>query len=195
MSEAIVSVPGNMAASRPDRRLLTALRRGDPDAVRRLHAEHGDAVFGFLVATLTDRGAAEDVFQQVFVQAWQQAHRYDPARGGLRAWLLAIARSRALDHLRRRVPEPTDPATGRLALLEGEAAEPAVDALLEQWRLAELLDRLTAEERDLLRRRFYESRSQREIAEATGIPLGTVKMRMVGALRRLREMLEQEGEA
>jgi RNA polymerase sigma-70 factor (ECF subfamily) len=186
-----VTLAGEMTLpSRSDRRLLAGLRRGDPDAIRRLHAEHADAVFGFLHATLGERAAAEDVFQQVWLQAWQQAARYRPERGGLRAWLLMIARSRALDHLRKRVPEPTDPASGALALLE---AEPAVDALLEQWRLAALLERLPGEERDLLRRRFYEGRTQREIAQDTGIALGTVKMRMVDGLARLRTMIEDEG--
>ena len=78
MTAATVTLPEAMAAPRPDRRLLAGLRRGDPEAMRRLHAEHGDAVFGFLLATLGERAAAEDVFQQVFVQAWQQADRYDP---------------------------------------------------------------------------------------------------------------------
>src|SRR3954453_323862 len=119
MTAAPVTLPGPMAAPRPDRRLLSGLRRGDPEAVRRLHAEHGDAVFGFLLATLRDRAGAEDVFQQVFVPAWQQAGRFPAGRGSLGTWLLTIARSRPIDDLPRRVPETTDPATRRLALLEG----------------------------------------------------------------------------
>ena len=105
---------------------------------------------------------------------------------------MTIARSRAIDHLRKRVPEPRDPA-GSLALLEGEADQEAgVDALVEQWRFAGLLGRLPDEEADLLRRRFYDGATQREIAAATGIPLGTVKMRMVQGLARLRDLLDAE---
>lgn len=175
-----------------DRRLAAGLRRRDPAALAELHAEAGHTVLGFLVRLLRDRAAAEDVFQAVFLEAWQRGPAYDPDRASPMTWLMTIARSRAIDHLRRRVPEPRDPA-GSLALLEGEADPQAdVDALLEQWRVAHLLRRLPTEEADLLRRRFYDGASQREIAEATGIPLGTVKMRMVQALGRLRELLDAE---
>jgi RNA polymerase sigma-70 factor (ECF subfamily) len=132
------------------------------------------------------------VFQQVFLEAWQRGARYDPERAAPLTWLMAIARSRAIDHLRRRVPEPRDPA-GALALLEGEAdPAAALDALVEQWRFAHLLGELPGEEADVLRRRFYAGQSQREIAAATGIALGTVKMRMVQGLRRLRELIDAE---
>jgi RNA polymerase sigma-70 factor, ECF subfamily len=112
---------------------------------------------------------------------------YDPARAAPLTWLMSIARSRAIDRLRRRVPEPRDPA-GALEMLAGdEDPAAAIDA---QWRFAHLLGLLPPEEADVLRWRFYAGLSQREIAAATGIPLGTVKMRMVRALRRLRELIE-----
>ena len=81
-----------------------------------------------------DRAAAEDVQQQVFLEAWQRAERYDPERGGLLGWLLTIARSRAIDHLRRRVPEPRDPSSA--VALADRADDGRADELLEQWRLA-----------------------------------------------------------
>jgi RNA polymerase sigma-70 factor (ECF subfamily) len=175
-----------------DRHLADGLRRRDPEALARLHAEYGRTVLGFLVRTLRNRATAEDVFQQVFLEAWQRGPAYDPGRGSPLTWVMTIARSRAVDQLRRKVPEPRDPA-GSLALLEGEADPGAdIDGLVEQWRMAHLLGRLPDEEADLLRRRFYGGLSQREIAEATGIPLGTVKMRMVQALGRLRDMIDQE---
>lgn len=176
---------------RAERRLVARLRDGDADALRSLYEAHGPPVFGYLLAALRDRAAAEDVLQEVFLQAWRSAAHYDAARGSLRTWLLVIARSRALDHLRRRIPEPRDPASGSLTLVEGDAASD-VDELLESWRFAALLDRLPAEERELLRQRFYGGRSQSEIADETGIPLGTVKMRMVQGLRRLRDLIEED---
>jgi RNA polymerase sigma-70 factor (ECF subfamily) len=176
-----------------DRQLADGLRRRDSDAIARLHAECGSTVLGFLVRTLRDRATAEDVFQQVFLEAWERGPSYDPGRGSPLTWIMTIARSRAIDQLRRRVPEPRDPA-GSLALLEGEADPAAgVDALVEHWRMAHLLGRLPEDEADLLRRRFYGGRSQREIAADTGIALGTVKMRMVQALTRLRELMDEEG--
>ena len=80
------------------------------------------------------------------------------------------------------------------ALALGLWATSLSDDLVEQWRMAHLLGRLPPEQADLLRRRFYGGRSQSEIAAETGIPLGTVKMRMVQALARLREMIDEEGD-
>ena len=175
-----------------DRQLADGLRRRDPDALARVHAEYGRTVLGFLLRTLRNRATAEDVFQQVMLEVWQRGPTYDPQRASPLTWLMTIARSRAVDQLRRRVPEPRDPS-GSLALLEGEADPRAdLDGLVEQWRVAHLLGQLPDEEADLLRRRFYGGRSQREIAEETGIPLGTVKMRMVHALGRLRGLIDEE---
>jgi RNA polymerase sigma-70 factor, ECF subfamily len=181
--------------SRTEQRIADGLTRRDPAALEALHEAHGATVIGFLTRTLGERAAAEDVFQQVFLEAWQRGASYDPRRAGPLSWLLAIARSRAIDHLRRRIPEPRDP-TGALALREAGPEDPdGIDALVEQWRVADLLGRLPADEADMLRRRFYGGQSQREIAAATGTPLGTVKMRMARALERLRVLIAaEEGE-
>ena len=185
------AVAADRTASAAERRLADGLARRDEAALGELHATFGGTVMGFLARTLNDRATAEDVFQQVFLEAWQRGPAYDPDRASPLTWLMAIARSRAIDQFRKRVPEPRDPA-GSLALLEGEGHDAVVDELLERWRFAHLLGQLPAEEADLLRRRFYGGASQREIAEATGVPLGTVKMRMVQGLGRLRGMLDEE---
>jgi RNA polymerase sigma-70 factor (ECF subfamily) len=137
---------------------------------------------------LGDREAAADVQQQVFTEVWKRADRYDPRRAGLLTWVLTIARSRALDHLRKRVPEPRDPQVPDMRTVPSEA-----DDVVDRWRVAHLLGRLPEEERAVLRMRFYDDLSQSQIAAATGIPLGTVKGRMVSGLGRLREMIEGEG--
>ncbi len=182
--------PAVPSGDRAERRLAKRLARRDPEALRELYERHGRATFGFLVRLLGDRATAEDVQQQVFLEAWQRGERYDPARGGLRSWLLAIARSRAIDQLRRRVPEPRDPAS--TVALADRADEARADELLEHWLVVGALDDIPATEAELLRRRFYLGQSQSEIAEATGVPLGTVKSRMVSGLRRMRDALEDE---
>jgi RNA polymerase sigma-70 factor, ECF subfamily len=189
----VASVSANArTASAADRALADRLRRRDDAAVRELHETCGRTVLGFLVRALGDRASAEDVFQQVFLEVWQRGPSYDPERAAPLTWIMTIARSRAVDQLRRRVPEPRDP-TGTAALLEGQADPAAdLDALAEQWRMAGLLGQLPDDEADLLRRRFYGGASQREIAAATGIPLGTVKMRMVQGLARLRDLIDAE---
>ena len=128
--------------------------------------------------------------QQVFLELWQRGPDYDPRRGSPLTWAMTIARSRAIDHLRRRIPEPLDP-TGA-TLREDHPSDSELDELLERWRLAALLGGLPAQEADVLHRRFYEGRTQAEIAADTGVPLGTVKSRMVAGLARLREALDQE---
>jgi RNA polymerase sigma-70 factor (ECF subfamily) len=137
-----------------------------------------------------DAGAAEDVQQQVFLDVWRRADEFDPARGSLLTWIMTITRSRAIDHLRRRTPEPAD-QDAILAQLDAAATAPATDALIEQWHMVDLLRRLPPAEADVLRRRFYGGASQSQIAADTGIPLGTVKTRMVSGLQRLRTLMEE----
>jgi RNA polymerase sigma-70 factor, ECF subfamily len=189
--DASVPVP----ARRPDRaerRLAARLRARDADALRTVYDRYGNATFGLLVRMLGDRATAEDVQQQTFAEVWRRSADYDPARAGLLTWVLTIARSRAIDHLRRRIPEPHDPH-GPLALAERDApAEEELDALLERARMAHYLGLLPDDERELLRLRFFAELSQSEIAERTGIALGTVKTRMVRGLDRLRDLLEAE---
>jgi len=173
-----------------DGALAARLGAGDPGAIAALYERYGSAIFAFLLSTLRDRSTAEDVQQQVFLEAWQRASRYDAARGGLLTWLMMIARSRAIDHLRRRVPEPVG-ALGDLPVA-GEESIDEVDRLVERYRVASLLAGLHPEEAKILRMRFYEDLSQVEIADRTGIPLGTVKMRMARALERMRDRIGAE---
>jgi RNA polymerase sigma-70 factor (ECF subfamily) len=175
--------------SRDERRLARGLRRGDEAALADVYSEFGGTTFAYLLRTLGDRAAAEDVQQQIFLEVWQRGRSFDPKRGTLLAWILTIARSRAIDHLRRRVPEPVEDVDDAA---HGPVDDAPADELLEQWRVAHYLRRLRPEESAVLRMRFYHDLSQSEIAEQTGIPLGTVKMRMVQALDRLRSMIEVE---
>lgn len=171
-----------------DRRLAARLIGDDARALEEIHARSGAALYAYLRRVLRDVGSAEDVFQQVFVEVWRRRLEYDPARSALTTWLFTIARSRALDELRRRRPRPVDPAA-----LPEVAESPAHDAAIDRWLVADLLGCLPALERELLQLRFYDELSQTEIAARTGLPLGTVKTRMVRALTRLRELMDEEG--
>jgi RNA polymerase sigma-70 factor (ECF subfamily) len=183
---------GAALGRRPSRRAL-ALRRRDRDTLDEVYGEYAGTVLGYLINVLGDRGAAEDVHQQVFLEVWQRAPSYDPERAGILTWIMTIARSRAIDELRRRTPEPRDPAQSAAMVFAVDAdPETSPDALIERWRVAHMLSRLREEDARLLRMRFYDGLSQSEIAERTGIPLGTVKMRMVAALETLRELVGSE---
>jgi len=177
---------------RRERQLAARLRARDPEALTEIYDVCGAATFGYLVRVLRDRATAEDVQQQVFAEIWRRGPQYDPERAGLLTWALTIARSRAIDHLRRRVPEPRDPQVTAATIESGQDTATEADALAERWRMAHYLGQLPEDERRLLQMRFYEELSQSEIAERTGVALGTVKARMVRGLRRMRELIEAE---
>ena len=185
------SMPADATPSLEECRLVEGLRDREPGALQEAYDRFGRITFGFLVKTLGDRGAAEEVQQQVFLEIWRRADRFDPERGKLLTWVMTIARSRAIDHLRRRVPEPIDP-NAAAAAADAPSGGGEIEALADQWRMRALLDRLPTTEADLLRLRFYDGFSQSEIAAREDIPLGTVKTRMISGLRRLREMIEEE---
>lgn len=178
--------------ARDPRRLVAGVRAQDQRALQELYARDGAMTFGFLLRLLRDRATAEDVQQEVWLDVWRRGPTYDPSRGTLLAWVMQIARSRGIDQLRRRVPEPRDPA-GAVALADQEDPSASVDAAISDWSVAALLSQLPEDEGDLLRMRFADGLSQTEIAERTGVALGTVKMRMAQGLRRLRTMMEAEG--
>ncbi|MBJ7459246.1 MAG: sigma-70 family RNA polymerase sigma factor [Thermoleophilaceae bacterium] len=170
--------------------VLSGLKNGSEDAITKIYAEYGRIVFGYLRRTLRDEGSAEDVQQQVFTEVWKRGHSYDPERSSLLTWIMQIARSRAIDFLRKRTPEPVEIDDNfPTDMTDGDGF---TSALGDQWQVAQLLQRLPREESDMLRARFYLGKSQTEIAQESGIALGTVKMRMVDGLRRMRELLEEE---
>ena len=181
------------APSTTELRIAAGLRRRDPDAVRALYAEYGPGALALLHDAIRDRSAVEDVYQQVLLEAWERGRSFDPARASLRTWLATIARSRAIDHLRRRVPEPHDPTLPYASARERDhgACEP-VTQLVDRVTLEQLMERLTPEEAEVVRLRWQVGLSQRQISSHTGVPLGTVKSRTASALRRLRTMLEEE---
>ena len=179
--------------SRSERRLAARLARGDETALKEIEAEYAGMMRGYLRQMLRDSSSSEDVAQQVMLEVWQRRASFDPSRSSLSSWIMMIAKSRAIDLMRRQVPEPHDPAVTATLVDRGASEQDPADELAEQWRMAHLLTLLPRDEAEILRMRFHDEMSQSEIAAATGIALGTVKMRMVSALGRLREMIESEG--
>jgi RNA polymerase sigma-70 factor (ECF subfamily) len=175
----------------PDEQVLAdRLRERDEVALSDVYELYSRPVFAFLNRFTGDRSAAEDIQQQVFLEVWQKASRFDPGRGSLLTWIMTIARSRALDHSRRRVPEPHDPSAASSFADTNATSEPDIDRAIDDWHFTQLLDTLPPQEAEVLRYRFHGELSQTEISERTGVPLGTVKSRMVSALDRLRLQME-----
>lgn len=176
--------------NRSEKRLIEELQAGRASAISEVEALYGRALSGLLRDVLADPASVEDVRQQVLVEVWRRGPEFDPERSSPLTWILMIARSRAIDEQRRRRPDPVDPADA--GEIEDRPAGEGSDQLLERWRIAALLGRIPADEATMLRLRFYEGLSQTEIADRTGIALGTVKRRMVTGLARLRDLIEKE---
>lgn len=178
-----------------DRECLRRLAAGDPDAVARLYDRHASAIYSLVLRILGDDGDAEDAVQEVFAQAWRQAARYDPARGPVAAWLLMMARTRAIDKLRARRarsgPQAVEPdAMDGLPAGGPDAATEMIDA--EQARaVRRALGELPLLQRIALELAYYEGLTQREIAERLEEPLGTVKTRIRLGLLKLRDALAE----
>jgi RNA polymerase sigma factor (sigma-70 family) len=173
-----------------DEALLAGFAARDPEAaagfVRRFQAR----VYGLALTIVRDRAIAEDVAQETFVRAWKQAGSYDPRRGRVLTWLLAIARNRAIDVTRLRASRPLDPdvVTARLELerqATGDVDESTrVD---ERETVREALADLPAEQRRALVLAVYFGRTAGEISELDGVALGTVKWRIRQAMIKLRK--------
>ncbi len=166
----------------PSEALIGRIAAGQHDALREFYDRYASLVNGLALRILRDPSDAEDVVQEVFVQAWRQADRFDPARGTPEAWLCTLARTRALDKLRRRVSRREEPA-------ETAPGTTATPRNVEVLAVRKALEHLSANQRRALELAYYEGLTQSEIAERLGEPLGTIKTRIRTAMMRLREAL------
>jgi RNA polymerase sigma-70 factor (ECF subfamily) len=160
------------------------------DAMRALYRHYGGELYGFALNALGDRGAAEEIVQEVFLRAWRHAERYDPERAAVRTWLYQITRHAIIDARRRAAVRPGLPLHQPE---EEEAGGVSLEQAMLGWQVAAALERLTPEHRQMIRMAQFRGLTMREIADATGLPLGTVKSRTWYALRSLRLVLEEMG--
>ncbi len=159
------------------------------DELRELYRRYSGELFGFAVGALGDREQAEEVVQDVFAQLWRHAGRYDGSRASVRTWLYAIARNRIVDVHRRAAARPKRADEGSP---EAEAEfDESLDQAVLRWQVAAALARLSPAHREVIRLAHYGGLTMREIADRTGVPLGTVKSRTSYALRHLRLILDE----
>ncbi len=168
--------------------LLEAVQRGDQKALEQLYDQYSAALFGTIMKIVGSTDQAEEVLQDSFVKIWRSAPTYDPSKGRTFTWMLNIARNTAIDLV-------------RTAQFRGSEKLQAIDKHVyrlgsdeERLRLDNLgmdtvLGRLKPEHRELIELAYYQGFSQQEIAERTGLPLGTVKSRTRVALQQLKEAL------
>ncbi len=162
--------------------LLEQVADGDRQAFAALYDRYAHRLLGLIVRILGIRGDAEDVLQETFLQVWRTAGRFDPAKAPPDVWLLLLARSRALDRLRRRTPvieAGQERASADDPPAEAERTE-AAD------RAREAVNDLPADQRVAVELAFFHGLTHEEIAARLNAPLGTVKTRIRLGLIRLR---------
>jgi RNA polymerase sigma-70 factor, ECF subfamily len=175
-----------------DQQTLDRMAKGDADALGELYDRHAGRVYSLALRIVRDPGEAEDVVQDVFAQAWRQASRYTASRGVVAAWLLTLARSRAIDRLRARRARPEGQDRENAAVRVADSGPPMEWQYLslEQIRLVRAaLERLPFLQRAAIELAYFEGLTHVEIAARLEEPLGTVKTRIRSALIKLRESL------
>jgi len=185
-----------MNTSLNDGDALAAAVGGDGAGVATLYDRYSRVVYSLALRIVQIEAEAEDVVQEVFAQMFRQAGRYDSRRGSVSSWLLTIARTRAIDHVRarKRLPdrrfgrEPESAAENVPDPRADQESQTLTDEQVQRVRRA--LGGLPAEQRKALKLAYYEGLSQSEIAERLKEPLGTVKSRIRTAMIKLRDSLE-----
>jgi RNA polymerase sigma-70 factor, ECF subfamily len=173
--------------------LLGRIAAGDREAFAQLFDQEAPTVLGLLTRLLRDRGRAEEVLQETFLQVWQQAGRYRQELARPRSWILMMARSRALDGIRARQSRERREET--VEQWQGaRVEEPVGTAGLEEdehrRRVAAALAGLPAEQRQCIELAFFDGLTHSEIAQRLAAPLGTVKSRILLGMNKLRHTLD-----
>ncbi|WP_328453021.1 MULTISPECIES: RNA polymerase sigma factor [unclassified Amycolatopsis] len=164
---------------------------GEPQVLRAVFDRYGPAVQRLARASLRDSADVDDVVQATFVSAWNGRHTYDPEKAGLLAWLLGITRRRVVDLLRARGRHQRDNDAAAAAAPAEEAAVESPDRVLDRLVVADGLTRLPETQSEVLRLAFYDDLTHTQIAERTGLPLGTVKSHLRRGMQNLRSQLDR----
>lgn len=166
---------------------------GDGEAFARIFEMHSPVALGLLVRILGRRSEAEEVLQEVFLQVWTQADRYAAGRSTPRGWILMLARSRALDRIRRResARRREEGAAEEEGLQEGVApvGTARLEAVEQRDQVHSALGSLTPEQRRCIELAFFEGLTHTQIADRLKAPLGTVKSRILLGMNKLRQAL------
>jgi RNA polymerase sigma-70 factor, ECF subfamily len=172
--------------------LMRRIGAGEGEALAEVFDLCSPQVLGLLVRILGRRSEAEEILQEVFLQVWTQAGRYDPQRSSPRGWILMLARSRALDRLRRRDSsrrrEEEVAGDPRLSAVHPVGTE-RLEAVERKTRISSALGVLSPEQRHCIELAFFEGLTHTQIAERLQAPLGTVKSRILLGMNKLRQAL------
>lgn len=180
----------------PDDALLVLVGAGDERAFRELFARYAAVAHALAFRLVRQAQVAEEIVQEAFLAVWRTPQRYDPSRGSVRSWLMGTVHHRAVDAVRREQAQRRR-ADQAATLVLTDVEDPiddivsALDLPRERGLVQKALAGLPDEQRDVIKQMYFDGMSQSQIAERTGLPLGTVKSRTLLAMRRLRAHLAE----
>lgn len=175
-----------------DEVLVQLIAGGDKDALRVLFARHHVRVFRFLTRIVGNDASAEDLVNEVFLEVWRNAGRFE-ARSQVSTWMLAIARFKALASMRRRQHDELDEEASEMIEDTADDPEVAVHKTERSALLQLCLKQLSVAHRQVVDLVYYHDQSIEEVAEIIGVPASTVKTRMFYARKRIAEMMAERG--
>jgi RNA polymerase sigma-70 factor (ECF subfamily) len=177
---------GDLAAA------ITAVARGDDAAFAVVYDQCAAAVLGTVHRVLRDAAQSEEVMQEVLLDVWRNAARFDPAAGSATAWIMMLAHRRAVDRVRSEQKSAERELKAATSSIAYDEVTDAVEARLDHERVRRCLGSLTELQRESVTLAYYRGYSYSEVAQLLGVAVGTVKTRMRDGLIRLRDCLGVE---
>lgn len=175
-----------------DEVLVQLVAGGDKDAMRALFARHNVRVFRFLTRIVGNDATAEDLLNEVFLEVWRNASRFE-ARSQVSTWILAIARFKALASMRRRQHDELDDEASEMIEDTTDNPEVTVQKTERSALLQQCLQQLSVAHRQVVDLVYYHEQSIEEVAEIIGVPASTVKTRVFYARKRIAELMAERG--
>jgi RNA polymerase sigma-70 factor (ECF subfamily) len=180
------------ATARSDETLIRLIAANSKEAMRLLYARHNVKVYRFVLRIVGNEATAEDVLNEVFVEVWRNAAKFE-ARSQVSTWILAIARFRALSSLRRRSDDELEDEAAEAIEDKGDDPEVALQKSNRRAVLLDCLKQLSPAHREVLDLIYYHEKTVEDAALIVGIPLNTVKTRAFHARKRLAKLMEAKG--
>jgi RNA polymerase sigma-70 factor, ECF subfamily len=173
--------------------LLALVARGDEAAFAALYDRSSPGVFGLVRRVVRDPAQSEEVTQEVLLEVWCNAARFDPTEGSAVAWLMTLAHRRAVDRVRSAQASTMREQRAAAATTDYDVVAEEVETRLDAQRVRRCLDSLTQLQRESVTLAYYGGYTYREVASLLGVAVGTVKTRMRDGLIRLRDCLGADG--
>lgn len=183
--------PASAGAPAPLEDLLVQVGREDHDAFEAVYRQVAAPVYGLVRSILRNHAKAEEVTQEVMVEIWRTAPRFDRRRSPAQTWVMMLAHRRAVDRVRseQAASDRESKAASQDAQTAYDEVAEQVEARLDRERVRHCMDSLTVLQRESVMLAYYRGHSYREVSELLGLPVGTVKTRMRDGLIRLRDCL------